>query len=62
MKCKRCGTELKDDAKYCPACGYPDVDYKVNPNFCPNCGQSLIASGSACPSCGWKAKGKKNTA
>jgi hypothetical protein len=33
--CKHCGTQLKDDAKFCPKCGTPQPGVSVAPNSQP---------------------------
>lgn len=48
MKCKRCGTELRDDALYCHVCGQA----KDGPLKCPKCGAELLENQKFCPSCG----------
>ena len=54
MKCKECGYEFGDNAKFCPDCGKPaslgsnkincrKCDYELDGNlkFCPDCGESV---------------------
>lgn len=48
MICKRCGSELKPQAKFCPKCG----EKVVKPEYCPNCGKVLESGVKFCSSCG----------
>lgn len=54
MKCKECGHEFSDSAKFCPECGKPassgsnkakcgKCDYEMNSNlkYCPECGEPV---------------------
>ncbi len=49
-KCPNCGTETKDTAKFCPACGFsltPQENRK-----CPGCGTEVRDREAFCPNCG----------
>ena len=48
--CIDCGTELSENAKFCPSCGK-----KVESQGCPQCGCTNIQAGvKFCPECGAK--------
>ncbi len=46
MKCKRCGLELENTAKFCPQCG---EKIKL---YCKECGKEILADAKFCPFCG----------
>lgn len=48
MICKKCGSELKPQAKFCPKCGEKVEKVK----YCSNCGKVLEAGMKFCSSCG----------
>ena len=48
MICKKCSSELKPQAKFCPKCGEKVEETK----YCPNCGKVLEAGVKFCSSCG----------
>lgn len=48
MICKRCGSELKPQAKFCPKCGEKAEQTK----YCSNCGKVLESGVKFCSSCG----------
>lgn len=48
MICKRCGSELKPQAKFCPKCGGKVEQTK----YCSNCGKALVSGVKFCNSCG----------
>ncbi len=58
--CKYCGTENKDAAAFCSACGANEFKHKCNNcgtvfdegNFCPKCGVKAGAKAKTCPRCG----------
>lgn len=59
-KCIHCGKEIEDDDKFCPKCGFPQVEEKEKHNLseisalvrkCPNCGADV--KGRYCPECGY---------
>lgn len=66
--CPECGTEVSDNAFYCPNCGYPmnndedenslkdkdkvEGEGKRNRKFCPNCGAEVPIQAAFCPQCG----------
>ena len=61
MKCKKCGHENKQGAKFCEECGAnlvggvcPDCGQKnrADAQFCQKCGTNLV--GGVCPDCGHK--------
>ena len=47
MKCKKCGTENPDGAKFCASCGS-----KLEANICPKCGTANAEEARFCASCG----------
>ncbi len=47
MKCKKCGTENLDDAKFCSSCGS-----RLDAKFCPKCGRSNPDEAKFCNNCG----------
>jgi uncharacterized Zn finger protein (UPF0148 family) len=63
MFCKKCGTQLKDGAKFCPQCGAAvSVPVIPDPNppqekmsvelLCKNCGTALKEGALFCENCG----------
>lgn len=48
LTCLKCGSEIKDDDKFCPDCG--EKTYL----FCPKCNAKLDGTRSFCSSCGTK--------
>lgn len=58
MICKRCGSELKPQAKFCPKCG--EKVEKVR--CCSNCGKALESEVKFCSSCGTPAAEAGNDA
>lgn len=48
MNCKKCGTELDDNARFCPQCG------ALQPLICPECGAESRPGSRVCSSCGKK--------
>lgn len=60
-KCPKCQTDVEEDAKFCPSCGYDfssseltkcpfcGKDIPKNSKFCPECGKSIVTK---CPKCG----------
>jgi len=51
MKCEGCGSELPEEATFCPHCGRT----AKAPFGCKNCGAALTADTKFCPKCGAKA-------
>ncbi len=49
MTCKKCGTELPDNAKFCFGCGAQTGPKNI---FCPQCGTSLPFGAKFCRNCG----------
>lgn len=58
MICKRCGSELKPQAKFCPKCGEKVEQTK----YCSNCGKVLESGVKFCSSCGKPAAEADNDA
>jgi RNA polymerase subunit RPABC4/transcription elongation factor Spt4 len=54
-KCRNCGSDLTDNAKYCDKCGTKATSY------CTNCGTILGDEDMFCPNCG-QATGIRKTA
>ena len=60
IRCKKCATLLKDDAKFCPSCGtkVEPADILANPAAddtalkCPTCGNEIKPGIKFCPNCG----------
>ena len=48
MKCNKCGSEIKENQKFCTNCG-AIVPYNIN---CPNCGSTVSSEDSFCINCG----------
>ncbi|MEA5018514.1 MAG: zinc ribbon domain-containing protein [Erysipelotrichaceae bacterium] len=61
-KCKKCGAELKVNAKFCPDCGEKLVEEKVVEakvevgKHCPSCNEVLDKEVTFCPECGYQFK------
>ena len=55
MKCKKCGHELVENAKFCKYCGSPikHID-SIEPKKCPRCGSDLKKGNKFCTQCGLK--------
>ena len=47
IKCKECGAEMSDKAKFCPKCGTENKTM-----LCPDCGKELSSKAIMCPNCG----------
>jgi RNA polymerase subunit RPABC4/transcription elongation factor Spt4 len=52
MNCSKCGTLLKENAKFCPGCGSQVTQIQSNHGSCTNCGTTLISGAKFCPGCG----------
>ena len=50
IKCRKCGTELNEENKFCPNCGE-----KVEQN-CPKCGELIKNMDNFCHKCGYELK------
>ncbi|MCL5930394.1 MAG: SPFH domain-containing protein [Candidatus Thermoplasmatota archaeon] len=60
-KCPKCQTDVDENAKFCPSCGYSFAaeetmkcpycgkDIPKNSKFCPECGKAIVTK---CPKCG----------
>lgn len=51
--CKQCGTNLDDDARFCPSCGTPAEGAKTS---CKFCGEAISVTATFCPKCGMNQK------
>ena len=49
MKCIKCGLEIPETAKYCPACGQKNDGF---PLFCMHCGSKVDETMKFCENCG----------
>ncbi len=59
MKCPKCGAEISDYARHCPACGTPIV--KIRPKrVCTNCGAEVPDDATVCPGCGRPVKRREH--
>ena len=47
MKCQKCGSELRDGAKFCDNCGAAVMLKKQ----CPKCGRIIDSNAIYCPFC-----------
>lgn len=63
LKCKKCGTELKPNAKFCPECGQRADEAVVEKTVvepqtkqCPSCHETLPEDVTFCPECGYQFK------
>ena len=54
MKCSNCGTEIADNAVFCPSCGAKQAKQAQNRPVCRSCGAPLKAGAQFCPACGAK--------
>ncbi len=50
--CPDCGTELNENALFCPKCGCSVKTTAEKKTFCTECGAELSASATVCPNCG----------
>ncbi len=60
-KCRVCGADLEDDARFCELCGAPvkeekNVKESSLESFCRNCGNSLRPEAKFCGVCGTPVK------
>ena len=60
MICKECGSNINDNACFCPNCGSSVNGERSATSFCPFCGSSVSDNQSFCPSCGNMIKGNAN--
>jgi hypothetical protein len=51
MECHECGTECRDGAAYCHACG-ANLPTEMHADVCGNCGAESMDSAMYCPTCG----------
>lgn len=49
--CKKCGSKLNADSKFCPECGEKVMN--ENEIVCPGCGKTIVKT-KFCPECGYK--------
>ena len=54
MKCRQCGAEVKEGAKYCKACGAKLDNQPETAGFCKVCGAPLKPGAAFCTACGAK--------
>jgi RNA polymerase subunit RPABC4/transcription elongation factor Spt4 len=61
--CAKCGTQMKEDAKFCPSCGAqaggvapatPATEKVGNIKKCPNCGAEVESFQTKCSACGFE--------
>jgi len=57
MFCRKCGTEVRDDVKFCPSCGSKvgesdSSNHEVGMKKCPMCGEQIQGSAKKCRYCG----------
>ncbi len=54
MRCKNCGNEVKENAKFCRECGSEIIweTEALNGNLCPECGNILEEGAAFCNECG----------
>ena len=59
-KCKNCGAEVDETAKFCPECGKPIIKRgrprKVALVKCVECGYEYTVDNNICPNCGYPSK------
>lgn len=62
VKCKNCGYEADDGAKFCKNCGAEIVQEELieveQTKFCSNCGFELPGEVKFCPACGFSTTSK----
>ncbi len=51
MKCKECGYDIGEDAKFCGKCGKPVISIS-NKVKCKDCGKEIDSNVDYCPKCG----------
>ncbi len=51
MKCRECGSEFSDNAKFCPECG-KSASLSSNKVQCRKCSYELEDNSKYCPECG----------
>ena len=54
MNCKRCGTALREEAKFCPKCG---ASAEIHTGMCPSCNNPINAGMRFCRVCGKSLEG-----
>lgn len=66
--CENCGTEIANDAAFCPKCGAklpeivaPKAEEKEGVSHCQSCGQELEEGAQFCPGCGAKVANEEVT-
>ena len=55
VKCKNCGEEVKDEAKFCHNCGSEIIveeEDLTGTKYCSNCGFEMPKTTKFCPECG----------
>ncbi|HBF86056.1 MAG TPA: hypothetical protein DDW54_00090 [Clostridiales bacterium] len=50
--CIRCGKTIRDQAKFCPACGAKNTETEGAFKFCEECGEKINADAKYCFKCG----------
>ena len=52
--CPKCGSEVKNNTKFCQKCGakFPIDHIKLNNEYCKHCGSTISKGAIRCPKCG----------
>lgn len=52
--CPKCGSEVKNNTKFCQKCGakFPIDHIKLNNEYCKHCGSTIPKGAIRCPKCG----------
>lgn len=52
MYCKQCGSEIANEARFCPNCGTPTEPDLTKLKYCKHCGELIDKECIICPKCG----------